>query len=305
MDQQAPLLAVELLADRNKRAAALCLRAQAPELCATDETALAGLAASVAVFFVPSGTEADERLQRAGCRVLEEEKWLAGDWYLAPPPKPSQSQLASRALALRMVQLVSADADNHEIEALLRQDPALSYHLLKLVNSLGVGAGRKITGFGQAILILGRNQLRRWLNLMLFSSREGDERAPMLTARAAMRARCMELLARQAGLDRSAQDQAFIAGMFSLLGVLFGMPLDEVLMPLRLNDAVAAALLRQQGELAGLLRLAEAAEAADFAALPALLAALSLPYADFNASVLQAGAWAMEVAREQSGASHG
>jgi hypothetical protein len=49
----------------------------------------------------------------------------------------------------------------------------------------------------------------------------------MLLARVVVRARSMELLARESGLDRSAQDLAFMAGMFSLLGVLFGSPLSR------------------------------------------------------------------------------
>jgi EAL and modified HD-GYP domain-containing signal transduction protein len=70
----------------------------------------------------------------------------------APPAKAVGAQAASRALALQGAAGV-ADADTHEIEALLRQDPTLSYHLLKLVNSLGMGTGRRVTSFSQAILI--------------------------------------------------------------------------------------------------------------------------------------------------------
>ncbi|GIZ53726.1 EAL and HDOD domain-containing protein [Noviherbaspirillum aridicola] len=302
MDDQAPLLAIALLADRNKRPGALLLRAAGA--VPADDAALAALARTAPVF-LPAGGDPVDALLQAGCRVLPAEGWLAGDWYMAPPGKPNQRQLASRALALQLAQLVAADADNHEIEALLRRDPALSYHLLRLVNSLGMGLSKKITSFAQAILILGRNQLRRWLNLMLFSSREGDERGPMLMARAASRARLMELLARECGMDKTGQELAFMAGMFSLLGVLFGMPLEEVLAPLRLDPALSAAVLRHEGDAGSLLRIAELAEAADFAALPALLSAMPLRHEDFNASLLQAHAWAMDVVRDEAGAGHG
>ncbi|MBV5336453.1 MAG: HDOD domain-containing protein, partial [Deltaproteobacteria bacterium] len=114
-------------------------------------------------------------------------------------------------------------------EAVFRQDPILAYHLLRLVNSLCIGVDKHISSFSQAILILGRHQLKRWLNLMLFAANRDDYRTPMLMARVAVRARSMELLAKAGGFDRSEQDQAFMAGMFSLLGVLFGMPLSEVL----------------------------------------------------------------------------
>jgi len=260
-------------------------------------------------------------LQEAGCQVIDEEivlraehlsehmlapqhVWIAGSWYLAPPAKPVGNQAASRALALQLVQLVSADADTREIEAVLRRDPALSYHLLRLVNSLGMGLNREITSFAQAILILGRAQLRRWLNLMLFSARSGDDRSPMLLARVATRARLMELLARTSGMDKSGQESAFMAGMFSLLGKLFGMPLDEVLRPLKISAALQSAVLRHEGEIGKLLALAEAAERGDLPALAAGLDTLPLTTAEFNLLLVQTHLWMLDVVQESAGGAH-
>lgn len=230
--------------------------------------------------------------------------WVEGDWFLAPPPKPVGNQAASRALAMKLVQLVSADADTHEIEALLRQDPTLSYHLLRLVNSLGMGTGRRVTSFSQAILILGRSQLRRWLNLMLFSSREADQRSAMLLARVSVRARAMELLAKAAGQDKSHQEQAFMTGMFSLLGVLFGIPLAEVLQPLTISEAVQQALLTRDGELGQLLCVVEAAERGDAACLTECLQALQIEPDSFNQILADSYLWMQGVAAGKTGSAH-
>ena len=216
---------------------------------------------------------------------------IEGDWYMAAPPKATGAQAASCALSLQLAQLVAADAHTHDIEALLRKDPTLSYHLLRLVNSLGMGTGRRITSFSQAILILGRQQLRRWVNLMLFAARQGDVRSGMLLARVAVRARLLEQLAKARGLDKHTQDQAFIIGMFSLLGVLFGMPLTEVLAPLSMSDTVHQALLEYKGELGLMLRLSEAFEEGDDAAVAGQLAALGLGVAEFNAAATDANLW--------------
>lgn len=230
--------------------------------------------------------------------------WVDGDWCMAPPPKATGAQAASRVTALQMVQLVAVDADTHEIEALLRRDPTLSYNLLRLVNSLGVGGGRRITSFSQALLLLGRQQLRRWLNLMLFAARQGDVRSNMLLARVAMRARALELLAKARGLDKGTQEQAFMAGMFSLLGVLFGMPLAEVLAPLALGEAVHAALLRREGELGMLLTLYEAAEKGDLEGAAAQVDGLQIERDDFNLAMVDAALW-MQGAVRESQAAHG
>lgn len=323
-----PLFCLELLADRNRNPSALLLgfgdTAPDPRLPVVDHPdfqSLAGRFPCVAIAdrLSPPLTDA---LQNAGCQLVSSSailratdclpeqapppdiKWIAGDWYLAPPAKPSGNQAASRALALQLVQLVSADADTHEIEAVLRRDPALSYHLLRLVNSLGMGMSRQITSFSQAILILGRAQLRRWLNLMLFSARSGDERSAMLLARVATRARAMELLAKSAGLDKSSQESAFMAGMFSLLGVLFGMPLAEVLRPLKISETLLAALLRHEGDIGRLLALTETAERGELPAMGAMLGALQLPCDEFNLITIQAYAWMLDVVRESAGGAH-
>ncbi|HEY8609285.1 MAG TPA: HDOD domain-containing protein [Noviherbaspirillum sp.] len=309
MDRPVPLIALEVLADRKKNPAALLIKRSDADEAASDldengQEELERLAVLCKCHFLP-GQAGQENMEAAGWLPLPPGEWLAGDWYMGLPAKAGSSQSASRALALQLVELVVADADNHEIEAVLRRDPALSYHLLRLVNSLGVGAGKKVGSFSQAILILGRTQLRRWLNLMLFSSRAGDDRAGMLLARAASRARMMELLARAAGLDKAGQELAFMGGMFSLLGILFGMPLADVLRPLQISESLREALLEQRGELGTLLRVANHAQAADFASLATLLAGLQVGHAEFNLLVLQAYGWAMEVVRDSGGGQHG
>ena len=230
---------------------------------------------------------------------------IEGDWYMEAPPKATGAQAASRALALQLAQLIAADGHTHEIEALLRKDPTLSYHLLRLVNSLGMGVGRRITSFSQAILILGRQQLRRWVNLMLFAARQGDVRSGMLLARVAVRARLLEQVSRARGLDKHTQDQAFITGMFSLLGVLFGMPLTEVLAPLSMSDAVHDALLEYKGELGLMLRLCEAFEDGDIEAVPALLAALDIGVGQFNEAAVESNHWMLGAIEGSQGSPNG
>lgn len=317
----------ELLADRNKNPSALLLSATSDptglfQQFAQDEH-FQGLSSRLPCLLPESPNlppALAEAITAAGCKFVPAEQihranslavplppsasWIGGFWYMAPPAKATGAQAASRALALQLVQLVSADADTHEIEAVLRRDPTLSYHLLKVVNSLGMGMSRQITSFSQAILILGRAQLRRWLNLMLFSSRQGDERSPMLLARVAIRARTMELLAKASGMDKATQDAAFMTGMFSLLGVLFGMPLPEVLKPLKISDALLAALLERKGNLGQLLQAAECAELRDTANLVAALDALQVPLAEFSALLVEAHAWMSDVTRENRGAAN-
>ena len=242
--------------------------------------------------------------QMAGVVLPTGAKWVDGTWFLAPPAKPAAAQAASRALALRLVQLVVADADARDIEDVLRQDPALSYHLLRLVNSPGMGATRRITSFSQAIMILGRQQLRRWLNLMLFSARPDEPRSAMLLAQVMVRARSMELLAKDAGLDRAAQEMAFMAGLFSMLGILFGLPLPEVLKPLEISEVLVQALLHRAGPLGNFLAALECAEQCDVAGLVARLDGLQLTPAQFTQVSFEAHQWMLTMVVNVGGGHH-
>ncbi|MDV7395470.1 HDOD domain-containing protein, partial [Arthrospira platensis SPKY1] len=85
------------------------------------------------------------------------------------------------------MQLVAQDAETHELEEVLRQDAGLAYQLLRLVNSPAIGVRREVTSFSQALLMLGRQQLKRWLNLLLFAAREDDPRSAMLMAHVVLR----------------------------------------------------------------------------------------------------------------------
>ncbi len=322
---QPPLLYFHLMADRalNPGAAELCVGEGdlSALLSLVESDAFADFCASFTCFFRSELAErCPEELRQAfeakGVRQLQPDltqhsseqtkpvlpstiEWLFGDWYLAQPPKPSGTQSASRALSLKLLQQVAADADTFEIETIFRQEPVLAYHLLRLVNSLGTGVGRHISSFSQAILILGRQQLKRWLNLMLFAANHNDYRSAMLLARVTVRARSMELLAGTIGLDRTQQEQAFMIGMFSLLGALFGMPLADILKPLNLNEALNNAVLHGEGTLGSLLKTASLAEQPDDQELSGQLEGLAISHAQFNQTSLEAHQWMLDVIHDK------
>ncbi|MBC7684303.1 MAG: HDOD domain-containing protein, partial [Bdellovibrionales bacterium] len=61
--------------------------------------------------------------------------WFAGDYPLHPEPSANPDDGGSRKRLMTLLGLLARDAETRELESLLKQDPALSYHLLKLANS--------------------------------------------------------------------------------------------------------------------------------------------------------------------------
>ena len=182
--------------------------------------------------------------------------WFSGAYPLAPGSGEGHDSTSRRRI-LALLALLATDADSRELELLLKQDPTLSYHLLKLVNSAAFAVNTTITGYAQAIAVLGRRQLQRWLQLLLYARTSADGLPNLLLPLAALRAAQLEVLCKREGGDRDAQDLAFMTGAFSLLDRLLGMPMAEILAEIRLPEHVSAALLARDGILGQRLLLAE------------------------------------------------
>lgn len=230
-----------------------------------------------------------EQSLSAGCQLF------AGDYPLHPLPA-QQQQGPSRALLLKLLGLVASDAESHAIEALLKQTPELSYQLLKLVNSVSFSLANKISNFRQAIAILGRRQLQRWLQLLLYAQNRSDGHNPLMD-RAALRASLIEALSRASGGEREEQERAFMVGMFSLLEALFAMPLKDIVTPLNLSEDVIDALLTRSGRLGALLTLAEQSEQPPTTDFEDRLAAVGLTTAAYCQSLVHACQWTIQVNR--------
>jgi EAL and modified HD-GYP domain-containing signal transduction protein len=222
--------------------------------------------------------------------------WLAGHLAGHAPPPPGDP--TSRSLLLKLLAVVMADGDTDALEDLIRRDTNLSYQLLKLVNSVAFATSRRIESLGQAIALLGRRQLQRWLQLLLYVRPGGSDMASPLLPRAAQRAALMEALLRRSGAPHDAQDRAFMAGMFSLLDRLFGMPLADILAPLRLPAEVHRALTGHDGPLAAPLAVTVAAEGAPSAELAQGLAVIGVDNAAWAATLVESVRWAAQVSRE-------
>ncbi|TFW15759.1 EAL and HDOD domain-containing protein [Duganella callida] len=216
--------------------------------------------------------------------------WFAGDFAMHPAPDSTVGDGTSRKRLLALLGLLARDADSRELEVLLKQDPALSYHLLKLVNSAAFALSSPIHSFGQAINVLGRRQLQRWLQLLLYARQQDDGLANPLLPLAAVRASMMEVLVKARGGDRDQQDMAFVAGVFSLLDVLMGMPMTEIVAALSLDLEVVMALLDRAGPLGELLQLVEQPD-------PARLEQAGIARETYWEAQLQAYHWAIQVSR--------
>ncbi|MDD2319387.1 MAG: EAL domain-containing protein [Geobacteraceae bacterium] len=196
-------------------------------------------------------------------------------YYFARPAVLNKRKIDVSGVALlKLLELVCKDAEIAEIEEAFKHNANLTYNLLRLVNSVVIGMKEKIRTLRHALVVLGMQQLKRWIQLALFASdKTGIVGNPLLET-AATRGRLMEnLVGRMKGefLGRDYSDIAFMAGVLSLIDVLLGIPMPEILNQLNLDEEVRLAILERKGPLGSLLLLTEKLETMDFAEVALLL----------------------------------
>ncbi len=259
---------------------------------ASDFSAAAPASKVLQLVFGPHlahGVHSVERLNQCAQAGFE---WFSGDYPLHPAASEDPQDGSSRKRLMTLLGMLARDADTREIEAMLKQDPALSYHVLKLANSAVFAHSTPITSFSQAISVLGRRQLQRWLQLLLYARQAPDGVANPLLPVAALRAAQMESLCKARGGEREEQDLAFMTGVFSLLDLLFALPMAEIVGALSLPPMAASALLKREGPFGELLALIEA-DRVDLAKLDAA----ALAPEPWWQSQLHAYHWAIQVSR--------
>lgn len=203
----------------------------------------------------------------------------------------------SHMTLLQLLGMILEDADSNEIEKLFKRAPDLSYNLLRLVNSVASGMHQKISSLRQAIVVLGQQQLLRWLQLLMFTDRHGDSGSNPLLLLAAQRGKLLEELAEIINpRDAALRDRAFMTGILSLLDVLLNQPLEDIIKQINLTNDVRHALLERQGRLGNMLQLAIALEQNEFEKVTELLAELKISMDELMRSRGEAMVWAAGVA---------
>ena len=153
--------------------------------------------------------------------------------------------LSSCVLILQEVS--KKDLDFDKIEGILKKDLALTYKLLKLVNSAHYGIKYEVTSIKQALIMVGGNNIVKWLSVITVDSLKGhlsDE----LMVKSIVRARFGELLAPHIDMEHEAQN-IFLLGMFSMIDSFINKPLEEILEDISISSEVKDAILGGESSL--------------------------------------------------------
>jgi EAL and modified HD-GYP domain-containing signal transduction protein len=175
-----------------------------------------------------------------------------------PPPAPLPVGHSVAFGALCELQLHGGDFE--ALEQVIRRDVALSFRLLRYVNSSFVAHQRRIGSIREALTLLGTRAVRQWAIALVLTGLE--ERPHALLSTALVRARTCELIL--ASYEDDVAAHGFTAGLFSVLDAIMDAPMEQILAELPLADEIALAITCHEGVAGKALEKVIAYERAEF-----------------------------------------
>lgn len=204
---------------------------------------------------------------------------------------PGQTSLAS------LMNKVSAeDPDFDDITKLFELDVTLSFKLLRYTQSAMFKRRNPIKTIKQAVLVLGKNELERFIGL-LFVAQFSGEKPQELIRLSMQRAKFCELLAPHC-MQRASSSSAFLTGMLSLIDAMLDADLNTVINDLPLSTDIQLALTKKQGWLADCIALCEHFEKGNWQEMEDNCDRLHISYIKILEEYELAGIWAEEKMHE-------
>jgi c-di-GMP phosphodiesterase len=205
--------------------------------------------------------------------------------------------------AFQLLRLIrDPDTSDQAIEQSFRRDVALTYKLLRLVNSAAMGRYQLYT-IGHAIRVVGRAMLHRWLTLLLVSS-SAERNVDLEIAHLALtRARMCERIVEMCGIAQ-AGGSLFMVGLCSKLDALLQTPLPVLVEHLELAPDVARALIQHEDFYGAILSLVEAYESGAWTRMLVLCQDVGVAPTALPALHVEAIQWAREQLRDSVAEDH-
>jgi EAL and modified HD-GYP domain-containing signal transduction protein len=183
-----------------------------------------------------------------------------------------------------------------EISSIISSDVALTYKLLRILNSAAVGL-RNVSSVSMAVAYLGEENLKQWIAVLALRGIAEDQ--PMELVRMSLiRARFGELLAPNFYIKQDPK-KVFMVGLLSLLHIAFEMSKAEFLEEMPVSDEIRESLLTKDGVYSNLLHFYENYEYANWDDVSSFIEMNRLNSQFVNDSYIAATKWYNDLITEQ------
>ena len=223
--------------------------------------------------------------------------YFHGEFFARPVVRADQEIAANKLTYLQLLREVNGAALSYdEIAALVEQDVALTYKLLRFMNSAWFGLKFEVNSVRHALVLLGPKEIKRWVSLVAVRS-TGEDKPQELLIRSLTRAKASEQIGMLVGMDNHASE-LFLMGMFSVMDALADKPMDEILQRLPLSEDIKSALLKGEGAYRDVYRAVLAYERGEWDELANAAGVLKLEETELPELYRSALKWAADALAE-------
>ncbi|WP_415237929.1 EAL and HDOD domain-containing protein [Seleniivibrio woodruffii] len=206
-----------------------------------------------------------------------------GFFFEKPTVMNKRNVEPGKAVILRLLSHLSQNAELDKLGAEFRIQPELSLKLLKLINACQYCLRTEINSIRHALTLIGRENMRKWLTIMLYASTGGKIFKSTLLETAMLRAHTLELLSIKVfGENYTGRADAFFIGLLSYVDVVLGVSKEDLMESINVKPLIREAVLERKGELGNLLAILEDVDDANSEIKRNKLAALRLTEEDIS-----------------------
>ena len=221
-----------------------------------DRKRLAGYLSGKKIKPLAEKVETEDDFQQAEADGYQ---YFQGYFFSKPIIHEGKSIAGNKLAYLRLLeQLNRPEMSLDQIEDVVKQDVALTYKLLRFMNSVWFGLRYKVASIKRALVMLGPKEIRKWFALVSLRQM-GTDKPNELFLRGMLRAKMGEGVAPLTGMDKHASE-IFLMGMFSIMDALLDAPMADIMEKLPLDDKVKGTLLGQKTAFSGVYNLITAYE---------------------------------------------
>ncbi|MDO9042267.1 MAG: HDOD domain-containing protein [Desulfocapsaceae bacterium] len=270
-------------------------------------TSLLELAKIIKVDFMQSSIEQIREMvevsKKYSCKLLAEkietyeEYTLASSmgfvyfqgYFFAKPEVLKNKEISSSQMVYMqlILEINRAEFDIKKLEELIKQDVAISYKLIKYLNSAYYSRLQPISSIRQAIAFLGEQGIRLFVSVIA-TSKLSESKPDELIRISCVRARFLEILGAELHQDKGV---FFLLGLFSMLDAMLDASMEYLMKQLPVSADITEALVHRSGPLFPYLQLIERYEAANWNELDAAIRDLHLDGTKIMDFYLEAVLW--------------
>jgi EAL and modified HD-GYP domain-containing signal transduction protein len=181
-------------------------------------------------------------------------------YFFARPESIRMKEVSSAKISqMRLLAEISKRFTSvDELKKIIESDLAITYKLLRYINSAYYFLSKQVESIRQAIIYLGEKEIRRFVTLVVISELAMDKPTELVRL-SVVRARFAELIV-EGTRHNSVTSEVFLLGMFSLIDAILDTPMEKMMAKLPLSDEIKIALITQDGRLAPFLQAVVAYE---------------------------------------------